>query len=49
VRELRALVQQQLTKINSLQTEASDLKMQQAELKRELQMLKVRMLKLSVL
>lgn len=49
MRELRALVQQQLTKINSLQTEASDLKMQQAELKRELQMLKVRMLKLSVL
>lgn len=49
VRELRALVQQQLTKINSLQTEASDLKMQQAELKRELQMLKenLRMSRLS--
>lgn len=40
VRELRAVVLQQQTKISSLQTEVGDLKMQHAESKRELQMLK---------
>lgn len=40
VRELRAVVLQQQTKIGSLQTEVTDLKMQHNESKRELQLLK---------
>ena len=41
VRELRCLIQQQQTKIVDLQTEGAELKLQQAELRREIQLMKV--------
>ena len=42
MRELRGLVQQQQGKINDLQTDVAELKLQQNETKREVQLLKVR-------
>ena len=42
MRELRGLVQQQQGKINDLQTDVAELKLQQSETKREVQLLKVR-------
>jgi hypothetical protein len=45
---LRTLVQSQQAKINNLQTDCSELKLQQAEMKRELQILKVSTRSLSV-
>ena len=41
MRELRGLVQQQQGKINDLQTDVAELKLQQNETKREVQLLKV--------
>lgn len=43
VRELRVLLTNQQTKMNCMQAEASEIKAQQIELKRELQLLKVNM------
>ena len=41
MRELRGLVQQQQGKLNDLQTDVAELKLQQSETKREVQLLKV--------
>lgn len=48
VRELRALIQTQQTKMSDLQTETTELKLQTAELRREMQLLKVSYLMLGL-